>query len=101
MIYGRGELGWVNIRLWEALKGEKWPFRRLMLFHSVRKRNPDIARMFGAFHQNFRSLAFKTNECRTGILQYIVSRKFVPEDFFPGFGPPMEGAVTRDGRTHS
>ena len=84
-----------------ARKGEKWPFRHLRLFHSVRKSNPDVARMFGAFHQNFRILAFKTNECRTDSGQYIVSQKFVPEDFFPGFGPPMEGAVTRDGRTRS
>ena len=84
-----------------ARKGEKWPFRHLRLFHSVRKSNPDVARMFGAFHQNFRILAFKTNECRTDSGRYIVSRKFVLDDFFWGLGPPKGGAVTRDGRTHS
>ena len=84
-----------------ARKGEKWPFRHLRLFHSVRKSNPDVARMFGAFHQNFRVLAFKTNECRTDSGRYIVSSEKGLEAKVPGFGPPMEGAVTRDGRTHS
>ena len=86
---------------YQPLKGEKWPFRSFRLFQTGRKNNHSIPYTFGGWIQNFGILSFVTNECRTRGSWYIESSEKGLEAKVPGFGPPMEGAVTRDGRTRS
>ena len=84
---------------YQPLKGEKWPFRSFRLFQTGRKNNHSIPYTFGGWIQNFGILSFVTNECRTRGSWYIESSEKGLGAKVPGFGPPMEGAVTREGRT--